>query len=222
MGLFDGLFGTPQKDMAEEKQKALYQQQLLEGNKLHNNETASKQYQELAIRKYSKRLSEGVLRAGIKAQGRVYKTSEYLARLKGTRGSVVEGGRSRTSRKGGGRSNEGLMLLSKLYQAENLKRFTSGERASALQNSALLELQHNRAQAIAKVGIGIGAKRGISYVKDNNTLKFAKLAISVATGDLGGAFGTMAGGGNASLLQAIGGGDNYKGGGLFGGFFGKP
>ena len=202
MGLFDGLFGTPQKDMAEEKQKALYQQQLLEGNKLHNNETASKQYQELAIRKYSKRLSEGVLRAGIKAQGRVYKTSEYLARLKGTRGSVVEGGRSRTSRKGGGRSNEGLMLLSKLYQAENLKRFTSGERASALQNSALLELQHNRAQAIAKVGIGVSAKRGISYVKDNNTLKFAKLAISVATGDFGGAFGAV-GGENINLFQQL-------------------
>ena len=205
MGLFDGIFGTPNKDKANAQQRNLMHNQLALGNQLHNLGTTSQKFRDLAIRKYSNRLSEGVFNAGIKAQGRVYKTSEYLARLKATSGSVVEGGRSRTGRRGGGRSNEGLMLLSKLYQAENLKRFTSGERASALQNSALLELQHNRAQAIAKVGIGLSAKRGISYVKDNNTLKFAKLAISVATGDFGGAFGQAAGGGNASLLQHLGG-----------------
>ena len=202
MGLFDGIFGTPNKDKAEAQQRNLMHNQLARGNQLHNQGTSSSKFRNLAIRRYTSKLSNDVFNANIKAQGKVYKTSEYLARLKGTRGSVVEGGRSRTSRKGGGRSNEGLMLLSKLYQAENLKRFTSGERASALQNSALLELQHNRAQAIAKVGIGVSAKRGISYVKDNNTLKFAKLAISVATGDFGGAFGAV-GGENINLFQQL-------------------
>ena len=216
MGLFDGIFGTPNKDKAEAQQRNLMHNQLARGNQLHNQGTSSSKFRNLAIRRYSNKLSEGVFNAGIKAQGRVYKTSEYLARLKATSGSVVEGGRSRTSRRGGGRSNEGLMLLSKMYQAENLKRFTSGERASALQNSALLELQGNEAKAIAKAGVGVGAKRGITYTKDNNTLKFAKLAISVATGDFGGAFGAAEGGGNASLLQAIGG--KTTGGGWLPGF----
>ena len=201
MGLFDGIFGTPNKDKANAQQRNLMHNQLALGNQLHNLGTTSQKFRDLAIRKYSNRLSEGVFNAGIKAQGRVYKTSEYLARLKATSGSVVEGGRSRTGRRGGGRSNEGLMLLSKLYQAENLKRFTSGERASALQNSALLELQSNEAKAIAKAGVGVGAKRGITYTKDNNALKFAKLAISVATMDFGGALGQTAGGGDANVFQ---------------------
>ena len=201
MGLFDGIFGTPNKDKANAQQRNLMHNQLALGNQLHNLGTTSQKFRDLAIRKYSNRLSEGVFNAGIKAQGRVYKTSEYLARLKATSGSVVEGGRSRTGRRGGGRSNEGLMLLSKLYQAENLKRFTSGERASALQNSALLELQGNKAKAIAKAGVGVGAKRGITYTKDNNALKFAKLAISVATMDFGGALGQTAGGGDANVFQ---------------------
>ena len=201
MGLFDGIFGTPNKDKANAQQRNLMHNQLALGNQLHNLGTTSQKFRDLAIRKYSNRLSEGVFNAGIKAQGRVYKTSEYLARLKATSGSVVEGGRSRTGKKGGGRSNEGLMLLSKIYQAENLKRFTSGERASALQNSALLELQSNEAKAIAKAGVGVGAKRGITYTKDNNTLKFAKLAISVATMDFGGALGQTAGGGDANVFQ---------------------
>jgi len=201
MGLFDGIFGTPNKDKADAQQKSLMHNQLARGNQLHNLGTSSSKFRDLAIRRYSNKLSEGVFNAGIKAQGRVYKTSEYLARLKATSGSVVEGGRSRTSRRGGGRSNEGLMLLSKMYQAENLKRFTSGERASALQNSALLELQGNEAKAIAKAGVGVGAKRGITYTKDNNTLKFAKLAISVATMDFGGALGTLEGGGDANVFQ---------------------
>ena len=201
MGLFDGIFGTPNKDKARAQQRNLMHNQLALGNQLHNLGTTSQKFRDLAIRKYSNRLSEGVFNAGIKAQGRVYKTSEYLARLKATSGSVVEGGRSRTGRRGGGRSNEGLMLLSKLYQAENLKRFTSGERASALQNSALLELQGNKAKAIAKAGVGVGAKRGITYTKDNNALKFAKLAISVATMDFGGALGQTAGGGDANVFQ---------------------
>ena len=201
MGLFDGIFGTPNKDKANAQQRNLMHNQLALGNQLHNLGTTSQKFRDLAIRKYSNRLSEGVFNAGIKAQGRVYKTSEYLARLKATSGSVVEGGRSRTGKKGGGRSNEGLMLLSKIYQAENLKRFTSGERASALQNSALLELQSNEAKAIAKAGVGVGAKRGITYTKDNNALKFAKLAISVATMDFGGALGQTAGGGDANVFQ---------------------
>ena len=201
MGLFDGIFGTPNKDKARAQQRNLMHNQLALGNQLHNLGTTSQKFRDLAIRKYSNRLSEGVFNAGIKAQGRVYKTSEYLARLKATSGSVVEGGRSRTGRRGGGRSNEGLMLLSKMYQAENLKRFTSGERASALQNSALLELQGNKAKAIAKAGVGVGAKRGITYTKDNNALKFAKLAISVATMDFGGALGQTAGGGDANVFQ---------------------
>ena len=202
MGLFDGIFGTPNKDKADAQQRNLMHNQLARGNQLHNLGTSSSKFRDLAIRRYSNKLSEGVFNAGIKAQGRVYKTSEYLARLKATSGSVVEGGRSRTGRRGGGRSNEGLMLLSKMYQAENLKRFTSGERASAYENTALLELTSNRAKAIAKAGVGIGAKRGITYTKDNNTLKFAKLAISVATGDFGGAFGAV-GGENINLLQQI-------------------
>ena len=201
MGLFDGIFGTPNKDKANAQQRNLMHNQLALGNQLHNLGTTSQKFRDLAIRKYSNRLSEGVFNAGIKAQGRVYKTSEYLARLKATSGSVVEGGRSRTGKKGGGRSNEGLMLLSKIYQAENLKRFTSGERASALQNSSLLELQSNEAKAIAKAGVGVGAKRGITYTKDNNALKFAKLAISVATMDFGGALGEVEGGRDANVFQ---------------------
>tara|TARA_B100001250_G_scaffold288742_1_gene250480 strand:+ start:1635 stop:2294 length:660 start_codon:yes stop_codon:yes gene_type:complete len=212
MGLFDSIFGTPNKDKADAAQKDIEHSQRSRGNQLHNIETVSKQYKELAIRKHAKRYSENVYNAGIKAQGRVFKTAEHLARIKATGGSVAEGGRSRTGKKGGGRSNEGLMLLSKLYQAENLKRFTSGERSSALQNSALLELQSNQAKAIAKVGPGVGAKRGVTYVKDNNALKFAQLAISVATGDFGGAFGSLgAGGGNASMLQWMGGKSTTKG-----------
>jgi len=201
MGLFDGIFGTPNKDKADAQQRNLMHNQLARGNQLHNLGTASSKFRDLAIRRYSSRLSEGVFNAGIKAQGKVYKTSEYLARLKATSGSVVEGGRSRTGRRGGGRSNEGLMLLSKMYQAENLKRFTSGERASAYENTALLELTSNRAKAIAKAGVGVGAKRGITYTKDNNALKFAKLAISVATMDFDGALGQTAGGGDANVFQ---------------------
>tara|TARA_Y100001938_G_scaffold144281_1_gene218576 strand:+ start:2795 stop:3448 length:654 start_codon:yes stop_codon:yes gene_type:complete len=208
MGLFDGIFGTPNKDKANAQQRNLMHNQLARGNQLHNLGTSSVKFRNLAIRKYTSKLSNDVFNANIKAQGKVYKTTEYLRQLKATSGSVVEAGRSRTGRRGGGRSNEGLMLLSKLYQAENLKRFTSGERASAIENSALLELQSNEAKAIAKI-VGVGATPGFTYTKDNNALKFAKLAISVATGDFGGAFGTMEGGGNASLLQAIGGGDKY-------------
>jgi len=201
MGLFDGIFGTPNKDKANAQQRNLMHNQLARGNQLHNLGTSSSKFRDLAIRKYTSKLSNDVFNANIKAQGRVYKTSEYLEQLKATVGSVYEGGRSRTGRKGGGRSNEGLMLLSKYYQAENLKRFTSGERASALENSALLELQGNEAKAIAKAGVGVGAKRGITYTKDNNTLKFAKLAISVATMDFGGALGKVADGGDANVLQ---------------------
>ena len=205
MGLFDGIFGTPNKDKADAQQRNLMHNQLARGNQLHNLGTSSVKFRNLAIRRYTSKLSNDVFNANIKAQGKVYKTAEYLEQLKATVGSVYEGGRSRTGKKGGGRSNEGLMLLSKYYQAENFKRFTSGERASSIANSSLLELQSNEAKAIAKAGVGIGAKRGITYTKDNNTLKFAKLAISVATGDFGGAFGQTAGGGNASLLQHLGG-----------------
>jgi len=205
--MFDAIFGTPNRDKAMASQRNLMHNQLAKGNQLHNQGTTGKMEQELAIMNYRKRIANDVQRAGIKAQGDINKKSEQLARLGA--GAVVEGGRSRTSRKGGGRSNQTLMLLSQLSKAESMGKYVKGERADAARHNALLNYQNDFAKANAKIGVGVGAKQGVTYTKDNNALKFAKLAISVATGDFGGAFGTMDGGGNASLIQAIGGGEKY-------------
>merc|ERR1711981_707758 len=105
MGL-DSIFGTPNKYKADAAQKDIEHSQRSRGNQLHNIETVSKQYKELAIRKHAKRYSENVYNAGIKAQGKVFKTAEHLARIKAPGGSVAEGGRRRTCRRGCGRSNE--------------------------------------------------------------------------------------------------------------------
>ena len=203
MALFDSIFGTPNKDKADAEQRTLMHNQLARGNHLHNLGTKSIKLQELAIRKYAGRLSEGVVNASIKAQGKANKVSEYLTKLQASSGSVNEGGRSRTAKAGGGRSNERLMKLSKLYEAENIVRFTKGERAAALTNSARLELQGLQGKAIAAGGIGVGARRGITYTKDNNALKFAKLAISIGSGNLGGLIADKDGN-EVSVFQKLG------------------
>jgi len=184
MGLFDSIFGTPNKDKAEAEQRNIEFNQLIRGNLLHNRETASRQMKELAIRNYNKRISEGVFNKTIKTQSMAFKTAEQAARIAATKGAVNEGGRSRRYK-----NNESLMLLSQLSKAENLVRFTKGEQASALSNNALLAYQSDYSRANEMVGVGVGAKRGVTYTKDNNALKFAKLAISVGTGNLGGLLG---------------------------------
>ena len=95
------------------------------------------------------------------------------------------------------------MKLSKLYEAENIVRFTKGERAAALTNSARLELQGLQGKAIAAGGVGVGARRGITYTKDNNALKFAKLAISIGSGNLGGLIADKDGN-EVSVFQKLG------------------
>ena len=194
MGLFDSIFGTPERDKAREAQNNIEFNQLAQGNVLHNKETSSRQMKELAIRNYSKRISEGVFNQSIKNQGLAFKTAERAARIAATAGAVNEGGRSRRYK-----NNQGLMLLSQLSKAENLVRFTKGEQASALSNNALLKYQSDYSRANEMVGPGVGAKRGVTYTKDNNALKFAKLAINVGSGNLGGLLGD-----NTTVFKEIG------------------
>lgn len=211
--MFDAIFGTPNKDKANAQQANLMHNQLALGNQLHNKGTTGKIMKELSIRNYGKQISNQ-RRQVVQAQSKAFKTAESVARIGATKGRVDEGGGSRTA----GR-NQNLMLLSQLSKAENFLRYSSGEKSAITKNAALNKFQADNARANEMIGVGVGSKRGITYTKDNNALKFAKLAISVATGDLGGAFGTMSSGGNASLLQAVGGAEGYEPGGLFGGLF---
>ena len=194
MGLFDSIFGTPEEDKAAAAQSNIEFTQRAHGNLLHNKETTSEQMKELAIRNYGKRISEGVFNKSIKTQGMAFKTAENVARLAATKGSVNEGGRSRRYK-----DNQGLMLLSQLSKADNLVRFTKGEGASALSNNALLAYQSDYSRAAELIGPGVGAKRGVTYTKDNNALKFAKLAINVGSGNLGGLLGD-----NTTVFKEIG------------------
>ena len=181
MGLFDSIFGTPERDKAAQAQKNIEFNQFSKGNLLHNKETTSEQMKELAIRNYGKRISEGVFNKSIKTQGMAFKTAENVARLAATKGAVDEGGRSRRYK-----DNQGLMLLSQLSKAENLVRFTKGEGASALSNNALLAYQSDYSRANEMVGVGVGAKLGVRYTKDNPLRQAGKMALSIGSGNLGG------------------------------------
>ena len=180
MGLFDSIFGTPNEDKASAQQANLAFNQLSLGNQLHNKGTSGKILQELSIRNYGKQISNQ-RRTVVHAQGTVFKTAESIAKIRATRGSVNEGGRSSRFAK-----NQTLMLLSKLDKAENLLRYSKGEQAAVQTNIALAKYRSDFARANEMIGIGVGGKRGITYTSDNNALKFAKLAINVGSGDLGG------------------------------------
>tara|TARA_R100000152_G_C6781289_1_gene215489 strand:- start:3102 stop:3698 length:597 start_codon:yes stop_codon:yes gene_type:complete len=181
MGLFSGIFGTPNKDKAEEAQRNIEFNQLAKGNLLHNKETTSEQMKELAIRNYGKRISEGVFNKSIKTQGMAFRTAENVARLAATKGAVDEGGRSRRYK-----NNQSLMLLSQLSKAENLVRFTKGEGASALANNALLKYQADYSRANEMVGVGVGAKLGVRYTKDSPLKQAGKMALSIGSSTFGG------------------------------------
>ena len=203
--MFDAIFGTPNKDKANAQQANLMHNQLALGNQLHNKGTTGKIMQELSIRNYGRQISNQRRRVN-QAQSKVFKTAESLARIRATAGKVNEGGRSTRFA-----DNQGAMLLSKLSSAENFLRYSSGEQASLAKSAALNKYQSDYSRANEAIGVGIGAKRGITYTKDNNALKFANLAISVATGDFGGAFGQLESGGNASMLQWMGNQSTTKG-----------
>jgi len=199
MGLFDGIFGTPNKDKARAQQKNIQFNQLSLGNQLHNRGTTGKIMQELGIRNYASNISKKVLRKTSLAQGAVFKTAERVARIGATKGFVDTGGKSKSA----GR-NQQLMLMSQLSKAQNLLRYTKGENASAVANASLLKYQSDVARANEMIGVGVGAKMGVTYTKDNNTLKFAKLAISAATGTPPiGIFGQDKDDGNLSLLESM-------------------
>ena len=180
MGLFDSIFGTENEDKASAQQANLAFNQLSLGNQLHNKGTTGKIMQELAIRNYGRQISNQRRRVN-QAQGRVFKTAESLARIRATAGKVNEGGRSTRFA-----DNQGAMLLSKLDSAENFLRYSSGEQSSLAGNAALNKRWSDLARGNETIGVGIGAKRGITYTKDNNALKFAKLAINVGSGSFGG------------------------------------
>ena len=57
MGLFDSIFGTPNKDKADAQQANIVFNQLAQGNQLHNRGTTGKMMQELGIRNYARNIS---------------------------------------------------------------------------------------------------------------------------------------------------------------------
>lgn len=181
MGLFSSIFGTPNKDKADAEQRNIEFSQFAKGNLLHNKETTSEQMKELAIRNYGKTISRDIFNRSIKAQGASFKTSLNVARIAATKGAVNEGGRSRRYK-----DNQSLMLLSQLSKAENLVRFTKGEGASAIANNALLKYQSDYSRANEMVGVGVGAKLGVRYTKDNPLRQAGKMALSIGSGNLGG------------------------------------
>lgn len=197
----NSIFGTPSKDKAEAQQSNIEFNQLALGNQLHNRGTTGKMMKELGIRNYARNISEKVNRRTALAQGAVFKTAERVARIGATKGFVATGGQSRTA----GR-NQKLMLLSQLSKAQNLLRYTKGENASAVRNASLLKYQADASRANEMIGIGVGAKRGVTYTDDTagNIMKLGKLAISAATGTPPiGIFGQTKSGENASLLESI-------------------
>ena len=116
----------------------------------------------------------------IHARGAVNKTAESVARVR-ARGPVNEGGRSR--RFG---DNNKLMLLSQMNKAENHLRFAKGEQTAMAENMAINKFRSDDARGNEMIGVGVGAKMGIKYTRQNNVLKAAKLAWNIGTGDLGG------------------------------------
>ena len=197
----NSIFGTPSKDKAEAQQANIEFNQLSLGNQLHNRGTTGKMMQELGIRNYARNISEKVFRKTSLAQGAVFKTAERIARIGATKGFVATGGQARSA----GRNTK-LMLLSQLSKAQNLLRYTKGENASAVRNASLLKYQADASRANEMIGVGVGAKRGVTYTDDTagNVMKLGKLAISAATGTPPiGIFGQTKSGENASLLESI-------------------
>tara|TARA_R100001082_G_scaffold44751_1_gene23898 strand:- start:1135 stop:1728 length:594 start_codon:yes stop_codon:yes gene_type:complete len=177
--MLDSIFGTPNKDAANAKQAQIMFNQYSAGNNLHNKGTSGKIMKELAIMNYRKGISNQRRRV-IHARGAVNKTAESVARVR-ARGPVNEGGRSR--RFG---DNNKLMLLSQMNKAENHLRYAKGEQSAMAENMALNKFRSDDARGNEMIGVGVGAKMGIRYTKDNNVMKAAKLAWNIGTGNLGG------------------------------------
>ena len=177
--MLDSIFGTPNKDAANAKQAQIMYNQYAAGNALHNRGTSGKIMKELAIMNYRKGISNQ-RRKVIHARGAVNKTAESVARVR-ARGPVNEGGRSR--RFG---DNNKLMLLSQMNKAENHLRYAKGEQAAMAENMALNKFRSDNARGNEMIGVGVGAKMGVRYTKDNNVMKAAKLAWNIGTGNLGG------------------------------------
>ena len=175
--MLDSIFGTPNKDAANAKQAQIMYNQYSAGNNLHNRGTSGKIMKELAIMNYRKGISNQRRRV-IHARGAVNKTAESVARISGP---VNEGGRSR--RFG---DNNKLKLLSQMNKAENHLRYAKGEQSAMAQNMALNKFRSDDARGNEMIGVGVGAKMGIQYTKDNNVMKAAKLAWNIGTGNLGG------------------------------------
>ena len=216
MSLLDNIFGTPNKNEAEAKQMQIELEQQARANQLFNKGTSSDIAQDLAITNYSKRLGN-IQRERERARGNKFLSAEYIARRK-ARTVTAEGGRSTTA----GR-NTSLALLSSLAKAQAAERFTNTEQASLKLNEAVANMQHDMSRAIELGGTTIAGRAGVSYKKDQNWLKAAKLGLTIASaGQTAGLFGTMsAGGANAGIFDAI---FNSKGikagsGGLGGGKF---
>jgi len=175
--MLDSIFGTPNKDAANAKQAQIMYNQYSAGNNLHNRGTSGKIMKELAIMNYRKGISNQRRRV-IHARGAVNKTAESVARISGP---ANEGGRSR--RFG---DNNKLKLLSQMNKAENHLRYAKGEQSAMAENMALNKFRSDDARGNEMIGVGVGAKMGIKYTKQNNVLKAAKLAFDIGTGNLGG------------------------------------
>tara|TARA_R100001463_G_scaffold9658_1_gene28928 strand:+ start:495 stop:1073 length:579 start_codon:yes stop_codon:yes gene_type:complete len=175
--MLDSIFGTPNKDAANAKQAQIMYNQYSAGNNLHNRGTSGKIMKELAIMNYRKGISNQ-RRKVIHARGAVNKTAESVARISGP---ANEGGRSR--RFG---DNNKLKLLSQMNKAENHLRYAKGEQSAMAENMALNKFRSDDARGNEMIGVGVGAKMGIKYTKQNNVLKAAKLAFDIGTGNLGG------------------------------------
>ena len=206
--MLDKLFGTPNKDAAMAKLAQLKFSHYSKVNAAANDGTTAQKEKVYAKHNAQKFYSEKVFNAKLKIQGKVLKGKEDMARRLATSSKVNEGGRSR--RFG---DNLGLMAASKISQLENMSRMVGGEAASANSNTGAIMLRNDLAKANSKIRT-VSATPGFKYTADNNMLKAVKLAASVATGDFGGAFGTLGKdgtGGNASMLQWIGGKSQTRG-----------
>lgn len=181
------------------KQNQIMFNQLSIGNKFHNTEVEGEKAKDHAWMLHQKKYSEDVFNAKLQIQGKVNKAYEDMARRLATASKVNEGGRSR--RYG---DNIGLMAASKISQLENMARKVNGPIASANINSGAIQLASRLGKIHSRVGIGVGAKQGVTYTKRNQFLSAVKLAAQIGTGDWGGAFGTLGPdgtGGNASMFQ---------------------
>tara|TARA_R100000458_G_C8261615_1_gene237063 strand:+ start:34 stop:660 length:627 start_codon:yes stop_codon:yes gene_type:complete len=195
------LFGDPAGDKAKVEQWKIVRDQLAAGNKLHNNETTAEMMRDQATINYARRLSS-IERKKKVAEGNTFLASEHAARMLAIKGKSGEGGRSTMRGK-----NVLLGTLAVVKKMEVAERFTKNEAASKAVNAAILNYRHDTGRAIEKAGIGVPARSGYVYTKENN---WGKLVTAIATKGQSlqqvGAFGTRtqeAGGGNASMWDAI-------------------